>query len=517
MQPLMSWFVVIVALPVTCWNPALQAEPPLPSANSIRLIGDTELQFGDQRPTLAAGPRDIDLGHRDFIVGVSFATDERVRHDLGDLISLWNADTRHGFHLGLRNNTGCTGSQSNWRQLQFGIDAGTEPAWRDEGRPGASLYGFALCVHDGALYIATCEPGRDQAGRVYRYAGPGDWTDLGRLDGANAVTALASYRGRLYAATGKYRLGGSALPESENAQPGGKVYRLDANDRWELVGDLSPTEAVAALVNFDGQLYASSLYRPAGFFRYEADGRWTALPTPNEKRVEALAVHNGSLYAGSYDSGSVYRFDGERWSDLGLVGENTQTYSFATYMGHLHVGTWPSGRVFRLSAENQWADTGRLGEELEVMGMLVHNGAYYAGTLPLAQVYRYDIDRWTPLKQLDVTPDVKYRRVWTMATFQGRLFCTTLPSGKVWSMNAGACVTCDRELPAGWHKVVAQRKGNRLKLFVDGVLAAESFPFEAGLSLATRGVTLKVGDGPRGPFRGQMKDVWVEPSPIGRE
>jgi len=491
----------------------LSAAPPQPSTAARWLIGADEVVFDGRRPALPEGPDDIELGNRDFAVGLWMFVEENVRDDLGDVISLWDPVTRHGFHLGLRNNTGCTSSQSNWRQLQFGLDAGSEPSWSEEGRPGESVLGFGLCVHAGDLYVATCEPGRDQAGKVYRYAGPGHWTDLGRLDGSNAVTALASYKGGLYAGTGKYRLGGSALAESENPRRGGRIYRLTANDQWELVGDLESTEAIASLVNFDGRLYASSLYRPAGFFCYESDGNWSSLPTPHDKRVEALAVHDGALYAGSYDSGSVYRFDGERWSDLGLVGtNNTQTYSFAAYLGRLHVGTWPSGRVFRLEPENRWTDTGRLGEELEVMGMLVHNGALYAGTLPLAQVYRRDGDRWTFLKRLDETPDVKYRRVWTMATYRGRLFCTTLPSGKIWSMAAGACVTDDHALPPGWRYVVAQRHGPRLRLFVDQKLVVESAPFATDLVPSTRGLKLTVGNGPRGPFQGRLRDVWFDPS-----
>ncbi|HET6424089.1 MAG TPA: hypothetical protein VFG20_10425, partial [Planctomycetaceae bacterium] len=329
----------------------------------------------------------------------------------------------------------------------------------------------------------------------------------GRLDGANSVTALASFGGHLYAGTGKYRLGGSALPNSENETRGGRVFRLEAG-QWKEVGDFNPTEAIAALVNYRGRLYASSLYAPAGFFRYEDDGKWTSIPTPNTKRVEALGVHGGFLFASSYDSGAVYRFDGEAWTDLGVIGENTQTYSFAPFGGKLYVGTWPSGRVYSRERE-AWKDTGRLGQELEVMAMLPYNGSFYAGSLPLAELYRFDgDDKWTRLKQLDETPDVKYRRVWTMAAFQGRLFSTTLPSGKIWSLSTGACVTHDKEVDTAWHSVVAERSKGTLNLFVDRQLVASGSG--ADLTVPTKGLTLRVGNGPRGPFVGQMKNVWVD-------
>ena len=72
------------------------------------------------------------------------------------------------------------------------------------------------------------------------------------------------------------------------------------------------------------------------------------------------------------------------------------------------------------------------------MGMMVYNGKLYAGTLPTGSVYRYDGEgEWVSTGQLDTTPDVKYRRAWTMAVYQGRLFCGTLPSGNVLSLEAG--------------------------------------------------------------------------------
>src|SRR5690606_1463795 len=107
-----------------------------------------------------------------------------------------------------------------------------------------------------------------------------------------------------------------------------------------------------------------------------------------------------------------------------------------------YVATWRSGRVFRFDGVNQWEDVGRLGEELEVMGMVVHNGQLLAGTLPLAEVYIYEGDTtWRRMDQLDRTPDVTYRRAWTMAEHDGKVFCSTLPSGNIYSYEAGKSVT----------------------------------------------------------------------------
>lgn len=470
-------------------------------------VGDVAAAVFDGRTSHLDVKPDSQLnpGSGDFTIALWVHTDESPDAG-GDLVSLYDPARRAGFNLSMRTSPGTTGP-ANVRQLQFGIDAGSEPRWTDEGRPGTAVLAFALTVHDGQLYAGTAENAPGGIGHVYRYARTGEWTDLGAPDRCNTVTSLTAYQGRLYAATGKYRFAGSALPESDNPNLGGGVFRHDGGSRWTEVGRLPGVEAVAGMAVFRGRLYASSLYKPAGFFRYESDGKWTALPTPDGKRVESLAVHHDALWAGSYDDGRVYRYDGDRWEDLGRVGDNTQTYAFAIHQGRLCVGTWPSGKVFR-RADDGWDDLGRLGDEREVMGMLVHNGDFYGGSLPLGAVFRYDGGQsWTRTAQLDTTPDVTYRRAWTMSTFDGRLFCATLPSGHVHSLEAGPCATLDRELPPGWQHVAAVKQGGALRLYLNGKRVAESRRFDPARFDLTNQSPLQIGAGGGAFFRGSLADV----------
>jgi hypothetical protein len=459
-----------------------------------------------------------------------------VRAIPGDIISGFEPQLRRGFHLGIKTAGGVTFSQSSHRHLQFGIDDGQCGPWIDCGRPGEALLVFAMATHRGQLYAATCEPGEGQVGRVYRYDGDQRWSDVGPLDGANSVTALAVYDEQLYAGTGRYRVAGSSLPESPNQTLGGQVFRLGDDDRWIDCGRLPETEAVGGMVVFDGQLYASSLYQPAGFYRFVPPQGWQPCPLPEgEPRIEAMAVHAGYLYGTSYDAGNVYRFDGQSWFDCGQLADNTQTYSLVTYQNQLHVGTWPSGRVYRLETSGQWSDTGRLGEELEVMGMAVYNGSLYAGTLPLAEVYRWDppqrwhrlaqldagtlplaeVYRWDPpqrwhrLAQLDATPNVKYRRAWTMAEHAGRLFCSTLPSGRVYAMQAGLVATWEEGFPNGWHHVAAVRNADRLDLYLDGRPVAASQLSATAPMILDSNRPWRIGTGPNGQFRGGLADVRI--------
>ncbi len=65
--------------------------------------------------------------------------------------------------------------------------------------------------------------------------------------------------------------------------------------------------------------------------------------------------------------------------------------------------------------------------------------------------------------RVDTTPDVKYRRAWSMAVYRGMLFVGTLPSGKVMSLKAGAVVTLDRQLPSGWVHLAAVKGKDQVK------------------------------------------------------
>ncbi|WP_010583772.1 LamG domain-containing protein [Schlesneria paludicola] len=451
----------------------------------------------------------LQLGTSDFTLSLWVHASDSADDDLGDLLSSFDPKTRTGFHLSLRTNSGVTHSQANFRQLQFGVDAGTDPIFTDEGRPGRAVFGQSMAVHDDRLYVGTCEAGVDQAGHVFAYEGADKWTDLGSPDKANSITGMAAFDGHLYVGSGKYRLGGSSLQESENPNLGGRIFRLNDKSQWQEVGHLPGVEAVGGMVNYKGKLYVSSLYKPAAFFRYDGDQRWTPLSLPNGKRVEALGVFDGSLWASGYDEGHVYRFDGETWTDMGQVGEaaNTQTYAFAAYQGKLQVATWATGKVFEWN-NAQWIDRGRTGTELEVMGMLVHNGSFYGGTLPLGQIYRYEGgEHWELLKQLDTTPDVKYRRLWTMAQYRGKLFNTTLPSGHIWSMETGLCTTWDREFPTGWHHIAAQRAGKELRLFVDGELVSKATSSAATPLNLSNDQPWQIGAGSGDFFHGAMADV----------
>lgn len=453
----------------------------------------------------------LQLGTQDFSLAVWVHTEAELNDVLGDILSQYDPATRTGVTLSLLNCAGVTSSQSNHRNLSFGIDAGrVDQAWTDRGRPGNARFVMAMAVHDGQLYAGTYEEGEHEEGHVYRYEDGGKWIDCGRPDRANAIGSLAVYQGRLYAGSARYNAEGSALVKSPNWQPGGRVFRFEGGQQWTDCGKLGEANEVIGMAVFQGKLYATPLYQDGkGLYAYEGGQQWTRCGDPG-RRVQPLFVYNGALYGGSYDQGHLVRYEGQsKWTDLGQVPDTTQVYSFAVYQGRPHVCTWPNGSVFVYDPpQNQWTNVGRLGQEKEVMGVAVYNGKLYAGTLPLGAVFRYDgPGQWTLTGQLDTTPDVTYRRVWSMTVFQGQLFAGTLPSGHVFSLEAGKCVTLDRELAPGWRHIAAVKAGGLLKLYVDGQCAAQSSRFNPAEYDLSSPSPLRIGFGQHDYFNGRMKDL----------
>ena len=470
-------------------------------------LGTDAATFDGQDSVIEIADRpSLQFGSGPFSIAMWVHTAEQLDDELGDLASKYDQQTRTGFNFSIQNNAGVTSSQANHRHIHFGIDAGkNDSQWTDHGRLGNAVLIYGMAVYKGQLFAGTCEAGEDQSGHVFRFDGK-TWTDCGSPDRCNTVSSLAVYDGKLYVGVSKYRLAGSSLTESQNPHRGGTVYRYDGDNRWVNCGTLPETQAINGMVVYRGKLYTSSMYSPAGFFRYEGGKTWSSLGTPG-KRVESLTVHNGHIYATSYDEGAVYRFDGKVWEHLGKIEGATQTYGFATHNGELYVSEWPHAKVYRYGGGKNWIVSGRLGEELESMPLMVYNGKMYGGTLPLAEVYRFDDPTWTKITRLDMTPKVRYRRAWTMAVYRGRLFVGTVPSGRVHSEEIGRNVTYDHALPAGWVHLVAVRATDHLRLYLNGKFVARSSTFTADDYDISNTKPLKIGFGAHDHFNGKLRNV----------
>jgi len=458
------------------------------------------------------------LADGDFSIAVWLKTDAALDDVIGDILTKYDPATRRGFTLNVKHHAGMTSSTANYRNIEFGIDNDYLSEWQDCGRPGSAVFICSMAVWDGSLYTGTYEYGGDDTGHVYRYDGPGQWFDCGSPDEANSVMALAVHDGTLYAGTAPYNARGSLLPASPNKAPGGCVYRYLGDQQWAECGRLGEANDVYALAVYQGDLYAIPMYSP-GVFRLQDEDQWRYCGTPGGQRSMSLAVFNGGLYSTGNGSAGVWRYlGGEEWQDCGKQGDETQTYAMAVYQGRLYAGSWPSGTVWLYEGGTQWTNCGQLGEEKEVMAMAVHNGQMYCGTLPLAQIYRYEADgSWSEVGRIDHTPDVVYRRAWTMASYEGRLFAGALPSGHIHSVQAGCVATVDRGLPAGWRHIAAVKAADRLTVYLDGRPAATSVSLDKSRFNLANESPLQIGFGTHDYLKGALADLRLYDRALSQE
>jgi hypothetical protein len=192
-------------------------------------------------------------------------------------------------------------------------------------------------------------------------------------------------------------------------------------------------------------------------------GTMTSGGTPQIGTTSAMAVFNGSLYAGTSKPGGaeIYRYDGSTWTKVssttaGAIGLGTTTgidsiSSMAVWNGQLYVGTAEAGlaEVYRYNGNSTWtrissSTVGAVGGNAtttaidSISSMTVHGGNLYVGTTKAnaAEVYRYNgpglspVQSWTKVSHLrsnagtiGVTANVD--SITTLFSFQGFLYAGT--------------------------------------------------------------------------------------------
>ncbi|MBP1990251.1 LamG-like jellyroll fold domain-containing protein [Paenibacillus eucommiae] len=456
-------------------------------------------------------------GSKPFSLSLEFEVNDERGFLPGGLCSRYSQERMEGWHLSVLSQPGVTTTQANWRNLQFGWSTGkAEDVWRDWGSPGNSRLICSLCVHDGGLYAGVFDDEKDGRGHVYRLDEDKGWIDCGSPDDSNSAWSMAEFNGRLYVGTMRYKASGSALPDSPNVSPGGRIFRYEGGQRWTLFGELpiEGSDSIGALTVYDGRLIAMSFY-PYGMFAFDADGRCEPLgaPGPEETtRTMTLTPYRGRLYVGANQSAGVWsRSLHEPWINSSELANCDQVYCFTVYHNELLIGIWPEARMLQYEGGTDWSDYGLMGEEKEVMGVSVYNGKLYGGTLPGGHVYRYSGDRsWERIGVLEPpNPDMMYRRVWSMAVYNGMLFAGTLPSGKVWSLKNDPLATYDHGLSPGWHRAAITYDQNVLALYLDGRLVAESAFAQGDGALTPDQTLLELGNGPQCRFSGRIREVEI--------
>ncbi len=485
------------------------------------------------------------LGTGDFTLSAKIWTAEQLDDIAGDVFELYDPAQRRGFTLSISSSAGGYQSQGTDRHVVFGIDQARDGEWRDCGRPSrtSNYVSNSLTVFRGELYAGITDA-QDPADRshVFRYAGEQQWIDCGRVgDGrTTGVGPLIVHQGELYAVTWTY----DWTRVVEGDYDPGRVYRYLGGTKWEDCGQPSDSRTLNCVASYRGRLYVGGGPNTWGVFTHDEQWQWQpsqvfAKTGPRRCFPHAMSRFNGKLYV-AYPA--VFAFDGAAWSYVGVPAapvDTLQTHSLEIYQGQLLAGTWPEGKVARYEGGEQWSELGRVGVDgTEVNALVVYNGKLYGGSIPRAEVCRYDgTPEWTSLKrfyspegwhpeppsQVGGRPTTEQVNAWSRVTsltiHGGRLFasigsCTSsvqdAPAdvrGRVFSMEAGKCVSYDDDLGPGWKHLVAAREQGRLKLYVDGRLVAESAAFAAEEYDLSTERPLRIGFGQTDYFDGKIRDV----------
>ncbi len=482
----------------------------------------------------------LNFGAGDFSIACWLKMPEESGDVNGDILSKFDPEKRRGFNMFISASSPGYSAASDHRSVGFGIDNGTPVRFEDCGKPLESNPIIStLTVYQGSLYTGLGDA-RDKkdACHVYRYVGGTKWVDCGRLgddDRTPSVHSMVVHKGSLYAGTGVW--------DWDLAFEGiggvNRVYRYLGGTGWEDCGSFGDGYRTMTLATFKGTLYAGDDH--ARLYRYHGGKSWEFAGAVNLKeardQLNTLIVFGNKLYAGS-NFGCVYEYDADKRS-WKLIGDHpyhtVQVHTLQVYKGELYAGTWPKGHVLRYKGDCEWEDCGALGVDYtkfpinEVNELAVYNGKMYAGVLPCAEVYRYEKGtHWTLLDSLvkdpekwDGTDGYTWYRAPGMAVFNGKLFVGTstchggyVPdlhkdAGRVFSLEAGKCVTLDNDFGRGWNHFAAVKEGSYIKLFVNGILRASTDRFDTGSLNVNNSSPLLIGFGAQNYLSGALDDLRI--------
>ena len=485
-------------------------------------------------------------GTGDFSICAWVSTEKDLDDVVGDVLDFYDPALRRGITLSIQSSGSGYQGQGNDRQVSFGIDNARISDWEDCGRPSkTSRYiSNSMLTFHGHLYAAITDAKEEKDWcHVFRYEGGTKWRDCGRV-GTNQTTGvgpLVVHNGELYAVTWTYdwtRIG------SGKYEPG-RVHRYAGGTRWIECGQPGADRTLNAAASFGGRLFVGGGPETWGVFVLTNGLQWTPSNIFEKRGPRRLFPHTMCRYNGKLFTGypCVFAFDGKEWSYVGLPGPldtspPLQTHSMTVYQGKLCAGTWPEAKVAHYLGGQDWQELGRVGADgTEVNALRVYNGKLYGGSIPRAEVCRFDGEPiWTSLRRFysptnwhpappgkanrrEVT---QWSRVTSLAIQAGRLFaglgsCTSAlvdtPSdpadvlGRVFSMEAGRCLSFDEDLGPGWKHLVAVRQGGKLKLFVDGQEVAESSSFKPADYDVSTDRPLRIGAGQVDFFSGRISEV----------
>jgi hypothetical protein len=457
-------------------------------------------------------------------------------HPVGDVLSKFDADARRGFHLTVGGNSSGYSSVSDNRVVLFGMDNAVTGEWKDCGKPREDNTLIAgLVVYKNRLYASMADAlTNEEACKVYRYEGNGRWTDVGRVGKdprTRSVQAMIVHDGELYVGTGVW----DWTKMYANLCGPTRLFRYVKDYEWVDCGAFGKGQTTISLASYQGKIYTGD--DRGQCFSYDGKGNWEFCGQigvgGHDDRLDSMTVWKERLYGCTHSD--VYIYEGGRtWrriSQQPLM--QTQLHKIHVHRGELLVGTWPDGKIIRYLGGEEWEDLGETGIDSsykinEVNDLIAYNGKLYAGVIPKSEVYRFDgLHQWENMAQLvdnadwDVYDIETWCRIPCFATYGGLLYAGTSTChgrasdnpdanvGKVFSYEAGKCVSYDDDIGTEWTHIAAVRSNNSLQLYVNGELVSEKSDFSSQDYDLSNKISLKIGAGEHHYFKGALSDLRI--------
>jgi len=225
----------------------------------------------------------------------------------------------------------------------------------------------------------------------------------------------------------------------------------------DFFGDPGNT-GISSMAVYEGRLYAGTYNSETGteIWRYNRRS-WTQVNEDGFKEDPAaaksnwcslsMAVYNGCLYVGTgnHNGTELWRYDRTEWVyvETGIEEENKEISSMAVYDGCLYVGTGISEgtEIWRYDG-TEWVQVNEDGfgdvNNSASSSMAVYNGCLYVGTFNYngAEIWRYNAGVWTPVVSLGFGY-TDNRGISSMAVYKGCLYVGTYSErgAEIWKYN----------------------------------------------------------------------------------
>lgn len=175
----------------------------------------------------------------------------------------------------------------------------------------------------------------------------------------------------------------------------GKLRLPQAVGGWSLAYD-SPEIYIASLCSYKNKLYAGT-FENGMIYVYDGSSWNISFDSPY-REIRALAVYNGKLYAGSGSGsysgdGIIYVFDGTSWSQA-YDTDDFNVFSLGTYNNKLYAGTGDGSGSIYVYDGTSWS-LSYDSPEYSVFCLGAYKDKLYAGTQIGGKIYQYDGTSWS--------------------------------------------------------------------------------------------------------------------------